>query len=78
MVIWHGCQQVHRQIMAVLLHMCSGFPAKMVEQTFVTSLNDVMSISHALERGNYKRGSTTELEELAAAITVIWVFRHKF
>ena len=28
------------------LHMCSGFPAKMMEQTIVTSLNDVMRISH--------------------------------
>ena len=49
--------------MAVLLCMCSGFPAKMVEQTIVTSLNDIMRISHAIEGGNYKRGSTTELEE---------------
>ena len=49
--------------MAVLLCMCSGFRAKMVEQTFVTSLNDVMSISHALEGGNYKRGSATKLKE---------------
>ena len=49
--------------MAVLLHMHSGFPAKMVEQMFVTSLNDVMRISHVLEGGNYKRGSATKLEE---------------
>ena len=49
--------------MAVLLHMHSGFPTKMVEQTFVTSLNDIMRISHVLEGGNYKRGSTTGLEE---------------
>ena len=49
--------------MAVLLHMCSGFPTKMVEQTFVMSLNDIMRISHALEGGNYKRGSATKLEE---------------
>ena len=51
--------------MAVLLHMHSGFPAKMVEQTFVTSLNDITSISHALEGGNYKRGSATKLEEFS-------------
>ena len=63
MVIWHGCRQVCRRIMAVLLCMHSGFPMKMVEQTFVTSLNDVTSIPHVLEGGNYKRGSTTELEE---------------
>ena len=49
----------------VLLYMHSGFPAKMVEQTFVTSLNDVMRVSWALEGGNYKRGSTTELEEFS-------------
>ena len=63
MVIWHGHRQVHRQIMAVLLCMHSGFPAKMVEQMFVTSLNDVMRVSCALEAENYKRGSATELEE---------------
>ena len=55
--------QVCRRIMAVLLCMCSGFPAKMMEQTFITSLNDVTSISCALKGGNYKRGSATELEE---------------
>ena len=49
--------------MAVLLCMHSGFPAKMVEQMFVTSLNDIMRISHALEGGNYKRESATKLKE---------------
>ena len=49
--------------MVVLLHMCSGFPTKMVEQTIVTSLNDITSISHVIEGGNYKRGSATGLEE---------------
>ena len=29
------------------LHMHSGFPAKMVEQMFVMSFNDVTMISHA-------------------------------
>ena len=41
------------------------FPAKMMEQTFVMSLNDIMRISHALEGGNYKRGSATGLEEFS-------------
>ena len=49
--------------MAVLLYMHSGFPAKMVEQMFVTSLNDIMRISCLLEGGNYKRGSATRLKE---------------
>ena len=49
--------------MVVLLCMHSGFPTKMVEQMFVTSLNDVTRVSHALEAGNYKRGSATKLEE---------------
>ena len=49
--------------MAVLLHMHSGFPTKMVEQTFVMSLNDVTRISYVLEGGNYKRGSATRLKE---------------
>ena len=39
------------------------FPLKMVEQMIMTSLNDVTRISHAIEGGNYKRGSTTELKE---------------
>ena len=53
-------------------------PPKMVEQTIVTSLNDVMRISHVIEGGNYKRGSAQpSLGSLAAAITVIWVFWHK-
>ena len=63
--------------MTVHLHMCSGFPTKMMEQMIVTSLNDVTRISHAIEGGNYKRGSATELKSLAAAFTVIWVFWHK-
>ena len=29
----------------------------------VTSLHDVMRISHVIEGGNYKRGSATELKE---------------
>ena len=35
--IWHGCWQMCRQTMAVLLHMHSGFPAKILEQMIVTS-----------------------------------------
>ena len=35
---------MHRQTMAVLLHMCSGFSAKLMEQTIVTSLGDVMGV----------------------------------
>ena len=54
---------MHRQTMAVLLCMCSGFPTKMVEQTIVISLNDVKMFSHARKGGNYKRGNTTELKE---------------
>ena len=52
--IWHGHQQIHRQTMAVLLHMCSGFPAEILEQMIVTSLYDVTRFSHAREGGNYK------------------------
>ena len=31
----------------------------------MTSLNDVMRISHVLEGGNYKRGSATKHEEFS-------------
>ena len=44
-----------RQMMAVLLHMHSGFPAKLMEQTIVTSLDDVTGFAHAREGGKYKR-----------------------
>ena len=53
--IWHGCQWMCRQTMAVLLHMHSGFPAKIIEQMIVTSLYDVTRFSHATEGGKYKR-----------------------
>ena len=52
---WHGCQQMCRQNMAVLLCMCSGFPAKRLEQMIMTSLYDVTRISHARVGRNYKR-----------------------
>ena len=42
--IWHGCQWVCRQTMAVLLHMHSGFPTKLMEQTIVMSLGDVTGV----------------------------------
>ena len=61
--------------MAVLLHMCSGFPAEILEQTIMTSLYDVMRFSHAIEGGSYKR--RVQLSLGAAAITV-WVFQQAF
>ena len=53
--IWHGCWRMRRQMMAVLLHMHSGFPTKLMEQTIMTSLDDVTGISHVREGGKYKR-----------------------
>ena len=53
--IWHGHWQMHRQMMAVPLHMHSGFPTKSMEQTIVMSLYDVMRFSHVIEGGKYKR-----------------------
>ena len=53
--IWYGHWQMHRQTMAVLPCMCSGFPAKIMEQVIVTSLYDVTRFSRATEGGNYKR-----------------------
>ena len=65
---------MHRQIMAVLLCMCSGFPTEILEQMIVTSLYDVTRVSHARVGGNYKRRPRLSL---GADITVIWVFGHK-
>ena len=53
--IWHGHWQVCRQTMAVLLHMRSSFPAKLMEQMIVTSLDDVITFSPAIEGEKYKR-----------------------
>ena len=50
--IWdnrHGCWQIRRQTMAVLLHMHSGFLTEILEQTIMTSLYDVMRFSHVIE-----------------------------
>ena len=44
-----------RRTLAVLMCMHSGFPTGRSEQMIVTSLCDVMRISHAIEGGNYKR-----------------------
>ena len=46
--------------MAVLLHVHSGFPTKILKQTIVTSLYDIMRVSHATVGENYKRESMTE------------------
>ena len=39
------------------------FPTKLIEQTIMTSLNDVMGFSHAREGGKYKKESVTKLED---------------
>ena len=51
--IWCGCWWMHRWTMAVLPHMCIGFPTLLMEQTIVTSYNDVTRISQSIE-GNIK------------------------
>ena len=52
------------------------FSHQMVEQTIMTSLNDVMRISHVIE-GPIKGEAQPNLGSSAAAITVVWVFWHK-
>ena len=53
--IWHGHQQMCRRTMAVLPHMHSDLPAKIMEQMIVTSLYDIMRFCHVTEGGNCKR-----------------------
>ena len=48
--------------------MCSGFPAKMVEQMFMTSLNDV---TRGGREGTIKGGSATELEEFWLLLSLL-------
>ena len=50
-----------RQIMAVPLCMHSGFPTERLEQMIMTSLYDVMRVSHATVGGNYKRRAQLSL-----------------
>ena len=57
--------------MAVPMHMHSGFPAGRFEQTIMTSLYDIMRISHATEGGNCKRRALPNWG-LAAIIWVSW------
>ena len=71
---WCGCWQIHRWTMAFPMCMCSGFPAGRSKQMIMTSLYDVMRVSHAIEGGNYKRRAWPNL---GAAVTVVWVFQYK-
>ena len=42
-----------RQMLAVPMCMCSGFPAGRSEQMIVMSFHDITRISHAIGGGNY-------------------------
>ena len=53
--------------MAFPLCMCSGLPTEKVEQTIVTSLDDVTMIAHAIWGGKYIRRTSLGLG------AVIWV-----
>ena len=50
-----GCQWMCRWTVTVLLCMHNGFPADRLEQMIMTSLYDIMRVSHAIVQGNYKR-----------------------
>ena len=70
---------MHRQTLAVLLHMYSGFPTERLEQMIMMSLYDVMRLSHATVGGNYKRRAQLSLGELLLLLsgcfdTSVWVF----
>ena len=56
------------------MHMHSGFPARRLEQTIMTSLYDIVRIFHAVKGGNYKRRAQLNL---GTVVTVIWVFQYK-
>ena len=56
-----------RQPMAFPLHMCSGLPTEKVEQTIMTSLDDVTMIAHAIWGGKYISRAHSGFG------TVIWV-----
>ena len=63
---WQGCWQMCRQIMVILLHMCSAFLLKEGKQMIVMSFNDVTMFAHASWRGYIRKACTS----LGA---VVWV-----
>ena len=76
--IWHGCQQICRWTMVVLLHMHSGFPTEILEQTIVTSLIWCHEVLLCNRGGNYKRECNRALGLLVLSSgcfnTSVWVF----
>ena len=58
-----------RQTMVFPMHMRSGFPTGRFEQMIMTSLCDIMRISHAVKGGNYKRESMTEPQGWAVVLS---------
>ena len=70
---WCGCWWMHRWTMAVPMCMCSGFPTGRSRQMIMTSLYDIMRVSHAIDRGNYKMRAWLNLR---AAVIVIWVSQY--
>ena len=80
--IWCGCWQKCRQTMAVLLCMHSGFPAKIMEQTIVTSFYGVTRFSHAQQREGTIKGECNQalrvwlllLLSFGCFDTSVWVF----
>ena len=76
---WHGHWWMCRWTMAVLLHMCSGFPTERLEQMIITSLYDITRVSCSIVGGNYKRGAwlslgVSSLLSFGCFNTSIWVF----
>ena len=65
---------MHRQTIAAPMHMCNGFPAGKMEQMIMTSLCDVMSISHAEKGMELYKESTTKP---GGVVTVLWVLWYK-
>ena len=53
------------------------FPTLRLEQMIVTSLYDVMRISHATVGGNYKKESMTKPWVGCCCCVFVWVFWHK-
>ena len=72
---WCGYQLICRWTMVVPMYMYNSFPAGRLEQMIMTSLYDIMRISHAVKGGNYKRRAG--LNPGATIVTVFWMFWYK-
>ena len=69
-----GCQQMHRQVSWVWLHMHKAFPPNKGKQVIMTSFNDATVVLLTLRETGYIRKHTQAFEVLWVSFQAIWSF----